>query len=247
MNPSSLYEQSHKLRGIVKYVYKKTGQAIFDYQMIEENDRVLLGLSGGVDSFSLLQVLLMRRIKIPYHFELFAVYVRMPWIKDESKILASYLKQYGIELIIKDIDIAGEEITCFWCSWNRRKIFFELADELSCRKIALGHNLDDIVESILMNLYFHGEISALVPKQSFFGGKLFIIRPFAYVEKKDILRFAKSFAFPPLEAFCPYAKNSQRQAVKEQLASLASRFPHIKKNIFRALSRKKLRVNYLLS
>ena len=98
-----------------------------------------------------------------------------------------------------------------------------------------------------MNLYFNGEISALVPKQSFFGGKLFIIRPFAYVEKKDILRFAKSFPFPHLEAFCLYAKDSQRQVVKEQIDSLSRRFPHVKKNIFRALSRKKVKINYLLS
>ena len=137
-----------------------------------------------------------------------------------------------------------EKFGCFWCSWNRRKALFNLAHEIGCTKIAFAHHLDDIVETMLLNLFFQGEIGTMKPYQEMFDGELAIIRPLAYVEEKEILRLATKLDLPVIFSECPYSQTSKRKLLKGILEELKKHNKNVKKNIFRSLQR--VREEYLL-
>ncbi|RLA92655.1 MAG: tRNA 2-thiocytidine(32) synthetase TtcA, partial [Deltaproteobacteria bacterium] len=132
------------LRGIVKYVYKKMGAAILDYNMLSEGDRILVGVSGGKDSLSLLKLFLMRKRRVPIEFSFIACFIESEFIDVDKDTVFSYCQDNGIPFVTATLCIDEKEMNCFWCSWNRRKLLFELASEHNCNKVALGHNLDDI-------------------------------------------------------------------------------------------------------
>jgi len=207
-----------KLKGIVRCVYKKAGKAINDYNMIEDKDRILVGVSGGGDSLSLLKVILLRRIYLPIDFKVIACFVDTGFDKEMRPALEEYFKKENVEYIIKQVHLNKEDINCFWCSWSKRKALFQTAKETDSNKIAL-------IE--------------------LFKGRLAIIRPFAYLEKNDITNFYSKFNFPRAGYQCPYAGNSKRALIKESITRLKKGFPHIKKNIFRALQRQKVKLDYL--
>ena len=234
-----------RLRGVIRQVYKKAGRAINDYSMIQDKDRILVGVSGGKDSLSLLKILLMRRAHIPIDFELIACFVDVNFGPRNRDLLEEYFKREGLRYAIKELTLEEEDINCFWCSWNKRKILFTTAREYNCNKIALAHHLDDIIETILMNLFFHGEISSMKPKMELFGGDLTIIRPFAYLEKVQLERFHSKLGLADTQHSCPYALDTKRAFIKETIRQLQKEFPHIKKNIFRSLQRRKIREDYL--
>ncbi|MCM8831611.1 MAG: hypothetical protein NC918_05440 [Candidatus Omnitrophica bacterium] len=232
------------LKGIVKYAYKKMGKAIADYNMLSSNDKLLVAVSGGVDSLCLLKLLLIRKERVPINFEMIVCFVDTDFIKIDKDALFAYLDKSKVKYVIKNLAFGKTKIDCFWCSWNRRKIIFETAKEYSCNKVVLGHNMDDIVETILLNLFFNGEISAMKPKIELFGGKLTIIRPLCYIEKKDIINLATKLNISIMQYECLYGKNSKRQKVKDIIGLLHSISPTVKKNIFRAIYR--IRKDYLL-
>lgn len=228
------------------YVVKKAGKAIWDYNMIEENDRVLVAVSGGKDSLSLLAVLKERQRYVPIRFELVACFVDMgfSWVNREG--LVSFLKESSIPWVVASAPPewdATANFDCFWCSWNRRKALFQTAKEMRCGKIALAHHMDDIVETMLLNLFFQGEISTMRPYQEMFGGEVKIIRPFAYVEEKELVRLSERLHLPIFSSTCPYQKDSRRSMVKEMIGRVAKINPNVKKNILRSLRR--VRARYL--
>jgi tRNA 2-thiocytidine biosynthesis protein TtcA len=237
--------QRVKLRGVARYVYKKSGKAISDYRMIEDKDRILVGVSGGADSLSLLKMLLVRKMHIPVHFDIVACFIDLSFSTTSRRLLEDYFKKEGVPYVVKELDLKTEDVDCFWCSWNKRKLLFQTAKEHNCNKIALAHHLDDIVETILMNLFFHGEISCMKPKIELFGGLLSIIRPFSYLEKRTLESLAQHIDLPDTGHACRYAKNSRRELIKETIDKLKKQFPHIKTNIFRSLQRRKIREDYL--
>jgi tRNA 2-thiocytidine biosynthesis protein TtcA len=239
----TLIKEIQKPKGKEYYLSKKVGKAIMDYQMLSEGDRILVAVSGGKDSLTLLKILRDRLSISPVKYELIAVHIDMGKGCIHSEILKDYFEKNNYSYIIEKTDIfkdsINSKIDCFWCSWNRRKTIFKLADKLNCNKVALGHHLDDIVQTILLNLFFNGEISSMSPKQTLFEGKITIIRPLAYVEEKEIIRFAKEQDFPQPHCRCPNSFLSQRTYIKELIKELEKRVPDIKKNIFRALKRVK--------
>lgn len=231
------------------FISKRAGKAITDYRMIEDGDKVLVAVSGGKDSLTLLRVLEDRRRFVPIHYQITAVHVDSGYPRSFSKGLTAYFKKLGVSYHIEKIDIRkadkdGKEISCFWCSWNRRKALFEAADRFGCTRVALGHHKDDIVQTILMNLFFHGEISSMRPVQEMFGGKLTIIRPLAYVEERLISKFAREVRLPVKECVCPHACVSNRAEVARIISRLERRYPEVKTNIFRSLQR--IKKDYLL-
>lgn len=230
------------------FLSKKVGKALTDYDMIQDGDKILVAVSGGKDSLALLKVLEDRRSFVPVKYELLAVHVDMGYRCVHPKILANYFKKEGYKYRIKKIDILkGKDrssITCFWCSWNRRKALFETADKFGCNKIALGHHKDDIIETILLNLFFNGEISAMSPKQQLFKGKITIIRPFAYVEEKEIVRFSRQINFSHPRCKCPNSDTSNRAKMGHVIDDLRKICPNVKTNIFRSLSR--IKKDYLV-
>jgi len=164
------------------------------------------------------------------------------------KLLAEYFKSQKINYHIEKVDIlkgkTRKDISCFWCSWNRRKALFQVANRFGCTKVALGHHKDDIIETILMNLFFHGEISAMAPKQELFKGKIVLIRPLAYVEEDMIRRFAKEAGFPHEKCACPNSLTSNRTRIANIIRELVRVCPDVKTNIFRSV--KRIKQDYLL-
>jgi tRNA 2-thiocytidine biosynthesis protein TtcA len=235
-------------RELEKSVSKKVGRAIADYDMIRDGDRVLVAVSGGKDSLVLLKILSDRTAFVPIKYEVTALHVDLGYKCVNKDVLREFLKAKGLELRIKKIDIlkgkSRAEISCFWCSWNRRKALFEAAKELGCNKIAFGHHKDDIVQTILMNLLFEGQISAMVPKQEVFGGKVSLIRPLAYVEETETEEFARLFGFPVPHCACPNGKTSKRAVVRDFINQLQSVCPSVKTNVFKSLQR--IKKDYLL-
>ncbi len=236
------------LQGLEFYISKRVGRAIADYNMLSDADKVAVAVSGGKDSLTLLRVLNDRKKFVPIKYELLAVHIDLGYPCMHPKILGEYFKSQGINYHIERVDIlkgkTRKDISCFWCSWNRRKALFEVADRLNCTKVALGHHKDDIIETILMNLFFHGEISAMSPKQELFDGKIILIRPLAYVEESMIKRFAKESGFPHEKCSCPNSITSKRTMVTGIINDVEKVCPDIRTNIFRSV--KRIKQDYLV-
>ncbi|MCM8771437.1 MAG: tRNA 2-thiocytidine(32) synthetase TtcA [Candidatus Omnitrophica bacterium] len=237
-----------KPQGPEYYISKKVGRAIIDYALISDGDKIAVAVSGGKDSLTLLKVLADRRSFVPIKYDLLAVHIDLGYPHTHSKLLARYLEREGFRYYIEKIDVLKEkkrnDISCFWCSWNRRKALFEVAHRLGFKKIALGHHKDDIIQTVLLNLFFQGEISAMRPKQELFKGEITLIRPLAYVEEEEIIRFAKTQNFPPQKYRCPHSLTSRRAKMEKIIKELEKINSSVKTNIFRAI--KRINKEYLL-
>jgi len=227
------------------------GKALHRYDMISDGDRIVVGLSGGKDSLALMWILNERRSRIPIDYELFAVHIDPGFEKSYSESLKNYCKQIGFTLRVERTDYGilahssqNRENPCFLCSRLRRKRLFEIADELGCNKLALGHNKDDIIETFFLNICYAGEVSTMLPRQPFFQNRFTLIRPLAFVDEDVIRRFAKEQRFPEFINPCPTANVSKRQEIKTMLKKLYQTNRKIKGNIFNAMSH--VRTEYLL-
>jgi tRNA 2-thiocytidine biosynthesis protein TtcA len=236
------------LQGTEYYISKGMGRAIMDYKMFSPGDKIAVAVSGGKDSLTLLRLLIDRQKFVPIKYEVMAIHIDMKYPKSIAAKLERYFKKLNVGYKIIKTDVLKKtpksKINCFWCSWNRRKELFLAADKLGCTKIALGHHLDDIVETFLLNLFFQGEISTMKPKQELFEGKITLIRPLAYVEERLIKRFAKEIKLGHESCVCPYAVISNRNRMGRIIQDLEKTCPEIKKNIFRSLQR--VKKDYLL-
>jgi tRNA 2-thiocytidine biosynthesis protein TtcA len=211
--------------------------------MISDGDRIAVGLSGGKDSLALLWSFRERLSRIPIHYSFVAIHVDLgfkdsPWPSLEAYCLEN---DYPVRVAHTDYGIRAhseenKENPCFLCARLRRKRLFEMADELQCNKLALGHTMDDIIETLFLNMCYSGEIATMVPRQPFFGGKLEVIRPLAHVEGKALEQFVKDQAFPFFPNPCPSAKTSKRSDIKIMLAGLYETNKKIKGNLFRSMS-----------
>lgn len=237
-----------KLKGSQYFITKSMGKAIMDYKMLAANDLIAVAVSGGKDSLTLLQFLIWRKAFVPIKYDLVAIYIDMGYPKSISVKLEKYFKKLGVKYKIIKSDILKKtpknKINCFWCSWNRRKELFLAAHELGATKIALGHHMNDITETFLLNLFFKGEISTMKPKQELFNGKVTLIRPLAYVEEHLIKSFVKEAKLKPDICNCPHAIVSNRKRMGRIISDLEKISPDIKKNIFRSL--KRIKQDYLL-
>lgn len=227
------------------------GQALHRYQMISDGDRIVVGVSGGADSLTLMSMLMERLARIPIRYELFAVYIDPGFEGSFAEPLEIYCEKVGFPLRVEytDYGVLGHssdnrENPCFLCSRLRRKRLFEIADELDCNKLALGHNKDDLIETLFMNICYAGEISTMLPVQTFFQQKFALIRPLAYTDEDLIRRFARDQRFPDFINPCPTAATSKRREIKLILKQLYRSNKKIKGNIFRSMSHVKL--EYLL-
>ena len=219
-----------------------------DYKMLAEGDKIAVAVSGGKDSLTLLRVLNDRKAFVPINYDVVAVHIDLGYPRSCAKRLEKFFKKIGVKYHIKKVDVLRKtnpkDINCFWCSWNRRKALFEAADKLGCTKVALGHHKDDIVETILMNMFFHGEISAMAPNQELFKGKITLIRPLAYVEEDLIRKFVKAEKFPLYDCTCPNSLTSNRAKIGQIIKDIKRICPDVQTNIFRSLQR--IKKDYLL-
>lgn len=229
--------------GLKKRIDRAVGKAIHDWGMIRENERILVGVSGGMDSQVLLNVLFSLKKRAPIHFDILPVHIDAGFDDSFAKELEhTVVNMYGaLKVEYKDYGLLAHsddnrENPCFLCSRLRRKRLFEIAKEQGCKKIALGHNKDDIIETLFINICYAGRIATMKPAQSFFKGALEIIRPLAYVEKKDIIRLGKLFDLPEFKNNCPSADKTKRSEIRDLLETLYKHNKHIKGNIFRSMS-----------
>jgi len=227
------------------------GRAIHDYCMIAPGEKILVGVSGGVDSFTMLKLLYDLRKKAPLDFDLLPVYVDPGFKRGFAEDLKAYVGEHYGPMMVDSTDhgivahsLDNRENSCFVCSRLRRKRFFEIARDLGCSKIALGHNKDDLIETLFINMFFAGKIGTMKPNQSFFHGKINIIRPLSYVEKSDILSISRLFNFPMFTNPCPSDGSTKRDTVRQFLEDLYKDNCHIKGNIFRSMGR--VKTDYLL-
>ena len=219
--------------------------------MIEDGDRIALGVSGGIDSLTLLWILHERLKSIPVKYKLFPIYIDPGFEGGFTEALKDYCRKMGCTLMVDKTthgvlahSSENLENPCFLCSKLRRKRLFELAGELGCSKLSLGHNMDDIIETLFINMFYAGQISTMVPSQTVFKGLFTIIRPLAFVDKNKIKRFAKAHGFPDFVNTCPSAKKTKRFEIKKMLNQIYKSNEKVKGNIFRALSN--VKVDYML-
>lgn len=223
-------------------IRKIAGKAINRYNLIESGDGILVALSGGKDSLVLLDILSSRLQYIPAHYHLYAVHIAIEGIPQKADIdyLSSFCEDLRVPFIYKHITlqrgINSGKSPCFVCSWNRRKELFTLAKELGCKKIAFGHHMDDIVETLLMNMTLHGKFSTMPSKLSMFKGNLFIIRPLTLLTDAEISRYAKLKQFTYVEEICEFGDNSKREEIRKVLHGLQRVHKKAKKNIFNSMS-----------
>ena len=227
-----------------KRLRRQVGQAIADYNMIEDGDRIMVCLSGGKDSYTLLDILLNLQKTAPVKFEVIAVNLDQKQPGFPEDVLPTYLSSIGMpfHILEKDTysivtDIVPEGKTyCGLCSRLRRGSLYGFAEEIGATKIALGHHRDDIIETLFLNLFYGGKLKAMPPKLLSDDKRNIVIRPLAYCSEEDIEEFATIKAFPIIPCnLCGSQENMQRQAIKEMLRGWDKKFPGRVESIFSAI------------
>lgn len=235
--------QQYNFNKLQKRLRRHVGQAIADFNMIEDGDRVMVCLSGGKDSYTMLTILQSLQKSAPISFSLVAVNLNQKQPGFPPHILPNYLDKLGVEYLIVEEDtysIVKEKIpegktTCSLCSRLRRGILYRTAKELNVTKIALGHHRDDILETLFLNLFYGGKMKAMPPKLVSDNGEHMVIRPLAYCKEKDIKRYAVTQEYPIIPCnLCGSQPNLQRQVIKEMLQEWDKRFPGRIESMFRA-------------
>ena len=230
-------------------VSRRAGKAIMKFAMICEGDRIAVAVSGGKDSLSLLHVLRDRRRVSPVKFDFTAVHINFESSDFNPQTLIDYLAKEGFPHLVQKADSFKDEkyedIDCFRWSWSRRKALFQLADREGFNKIAFGHHMDDIVETILLNQFYRGEVAAMKPKQELFDGKLTIIRPLAYVREEAMVRLAQELGIAGMgQSKCANDDTSHRILIKKMLRQFELDNPAVVPNIFNSLQN--IKSEYLL-
>lgn len=230
-------------------VSKKAGKAVMDYRMIEEGDRIAVAVSGGKDSLSLLHVLRHRQRISPVPFDFTAIHIDFEFSDFDPARLIRYLQandfSYQVETAGSLKGEVYEEIDCFRWSRARRKALFELIAREGFTKLAFGHHLDDIVETILLNQFYRAEIGAMKPVQKLFDGKITIIRPLAYVREKEMELLAERLGLSSVgQSKCANDDTSHRMKIKAMLKEFEKENPSVVPNIFHSLQN--IRFDYLL-
>jgi len=237
-------KQKSDFNKLQKRLRRNAGRAITDYRMIEAGDRVMVCLSGGKDSYAMLDILIGLRRNAPVDFELVAVNMDQKQPGFPADVLPGYLDELNIEYYIVEKDtysIVKEKIpegktTCGLCSRLRRGTLYSFAEKIGATKIALGHHRDDIVETLFLNLFYGGRMAAMPPKLLADDGRNIVIRPLAYCRERDLDKYARLREFPLIPCdLCGSQENLQRQQIKAMLNDWEKASPGRMSNIFRAL------------
>lgn len=233
---------NHQFRKIKKL----TGKAVGDFALVENGDRIAVAVSGGKDSYALLHILEQLRLRAPIRYELIAVNVDAGFPGYRKDILQSYLQECGFTVHMETTNCSqiidakrhpGSSY-CAFCARLRRGVLYAVADRLGCNKIALGHHLDDFIETLLLNQFYVGALKAMNPKLLADNQRHTVIRPLVYVEESDIVTFAQQNEFPTIDCGCPMMaqEDQKRQRMKQLLTELHKENRYIKRSMLRALS-----------
>lgn len=244
MDLSTRPKEKLELNKLQKRLRRLTGQAIADFNMIEEGDKVMVCLSGGKDSYTMLEILRNLQASAPINFSIIAVNLDQKQPGFPEHILPAYLEELGVDFhilerdtysIVKEIVPEGKT-TCGLCSRLRRGSLYGFAEEIGATKIALGHHRDDILETLFLNMFFGGKLKSMPPKLLSDDGKHIVIRPLAYCKEEDIESFAVMKEYPIIPCnLCGSQENLQRQVVKDMLQKWEKEFPGRTETMFSAI------------
>ncbi|PCJ48812.1 MAG: tRNA 2-thiocytidine(32) synthetase TtcA [Gammaproteobacteria bacterium] len=240
----SLISGTKEFNKLQKRLRRYVGRAIEDYRMIENGDKVMVCLSGGKDSYTMLDILINLQTHAPIDFEIIAVNLDQKQPGFPEDVLPKYLKSIGVPFHIIEEDtysivteiIPEGKTTCGLCSRLRRGVLYGFAEKHGVTKIALGHHREDIIETLFLNMFFGGKLKAMPPKLKSDNGKHIVIRPLAYCPEAEIIKFADVRAYPIIPCnLCGSQENLQRQAIKQLLSDWQKRYPGRIENIFASI------------
>jgi tRNA 2-thiocytidine biosynthesis protein TtcA len=238
-------KEAYENNKLFKRLARQVGQAIGDFNMIEDGDKVMVCLSGGKDSYAMLEILMRLRERAPINFDIVAVNLDQKQPGFPEHVLPEYLKQLDIPFHIENQDtysivkrlVPEGKTTCSLCSRLRRGILYRVAGELGATKIALGHHRDDILQTLLLNMFYGGKLKGMPPKLQSDDGKNIVIRPLAYVKETDLEKYAELREFPIIPCnLCGSQPNLKRAEMKALVRDWEKRFPGRIENMFNALS-----------
>jgi tRNA(Ile)-lysidine synthetase-like protein len=220
---------------------KKVGYTLGKYQLIEPNDNIMVGVSGGKDSLFLLEALANRKKHLPFPVKIMASHIHVKEIG--YKISKEYLEElcqhlgvpYYYDEISVDVNADPKKAPCFVCSWHRRKRLFELTKELNCCKLALGHHMDDALETLMMNMIYHGSISSMPASLKMFGGRMNLIRPLIELTNNEMIEMSRIRKYPKLKDECPYGDKTKRGKVRKLIEDMSEINKNARKNMFRSM------------
>jgi len=213
---------------IADFLLKSVNRAVRDFDLIAGGDRIAVGVSGGKDSRTLID-LLARGVDIPGDYEVVAVHIDGTGVglPDQTARLEPWFRELGVEYLIRPLEIPEQEplpMDCFRCSWNRRKALFFAADELGCSKVAFGHHADDAAVTTLMSMMYKGQVETLAPRLEFFRGRFLMVRPLIYLSEAEIQRYARACGWTfPAELACPREGSARRVQIERFLATFPKR------------------------
>lgn len=241
---TSQSKQRYSFNKLQKRLRRCVGKAIADFNMIEDGDKVMVCLSGGKDSYTMLDILLFLKKIAPIHFDIIAVNLDQKQPGFPEHVLPEYLQTLGVDYRIVEEDtysivkdkIPEGKTTCSLCSRLRRGILYRTAKELGATKIALGHHRDDMLETLFLNMFHGGKLKSMPPKLVSDNGEHIVIRPLAYATEKDIAAYSEQMAFPIIPCnLCGSQENLQRKAIKMMLQDWQKRFPGRVENMARSI------------
>ncbi len=225
----------------IKTLRKIIGKAINRYGMIADGDRILVALSGGIDSLVLLDAVAGRRRALPVSYYITAAHVRMegPGVQADVGSLEAFCRERDVELLVRtaggQVDYSVADSRCFFCSWHRRKALFTLMKEGGFSRLAFGHHMDDIIETLLLNMTFHAKFSTMPLRLPMFGGEFDIIRPLGLLIKREVSEYALAAGFSPIGEECPWSDQSKRPEARRIIDELESLNPGARVNLFRSM------------
>ncbi len=228
---------------VAGFLLKNVARACKEFELLSAGDRVAVGVSGGKDSRTLLDLLLRYRQRVSFPYGVVAIHVvgTAVGLPDVRGVLEPWLQERGVDYDLVPLEPDPDEslpLDCFRCAWHRRRALFTRAHELGCNKLALGHHADDAAVTTLLNLMFAGRLETMAPRVEFFGGAVTLIRPLIYVPVKDILHYAHAAGFAPTPP-CPHQSDANRQAVAAFLQSFGPQQGRIRANLWRAARKAK--------
>ena len=237
---------NNKQDKLFRKIKRLTGRAIGDFGLIEEGDRIAIGVSGGKDSYTLLHILRELQRRAPISYELIAVNVDSGFPGYQKEVIEAHLRENNFTCHMEPTDcysIIEEKLRpgtsyCAFCARLRRGVLYSVAEKLGCNKIALGHHLDDFIETLLLNQFYAGSLAAMSPKLAADNGIHTVIRPLVYVEEQDIIAYSQTCNFPIISCGCPVqgVEDQKRQRMKSLVKELAEENPYIRKSMIKSLS-----------
>jgi tRNA 2-thiocytidine biosynthesis protein TtcA len=240
----SVEKQAYETNKLSKRLHRLVGQAVMDFNMIEPGDKVMVCLSGGKDSYTMLDILLSLKARAPIHFDIIAVNLDQKQPGFPEEVLPAYLSKLGVPFHIENQDtysivtsvIPEGKTLCSLCSRLRRGILYRVASELGATKIALGHHRDDMLQTFFLNAFFGGKLKGMPPKLVSDNGEFIVIRPLAYVKEPDLIAWAEHKQFPIIPCnLCGSQDQLQRKQIKAMLTDWDKRFPGRVESLFTAL------------